>query len=154
MILTFCRWCEATSLATLVRDSAWGLPATLAVHLLSLALLSGTSSMVDLRLLGMRFGIVSARALADALAGWWRAGLVVVGASGVLLFVTEAQRCYETPLFWAKLATLTGALLWTGTIRRRAIASGDDGRLQRVAGGTSIALWLATAVLGRGVGFW
>lgn len=154
MILTFCRWCETTALAGLVRDSAWGLPAMLTVHLLGLALLSGASSLVDVRLLGVRFGDVSARALADGLGGWWRAGLAVVGISGALLFITEAQRCYDTPPFWAKLTFLAAALIWTATVRRWALDSGEDGGLQRVAGGVSIGLWIATAILGRGVGFW
>jgi hypothetical protein len=46
-------WLEATRLAEFIRESEWAFPAVESVHVIALALVIGTISIVDLRLLGL-----------------------------------------------------------------------------------------------------
>lgn len=148
-------WCDQTTLIQAIHDSTLLFPAIMAAHVVGLAWLGATIAAVDLRLLGVGFREHSAAALARDLRGWMWGGLALTIGSGVLLFASEALRCYESPLFWIKMSLLVSALLFAATIRRSQLR--DDGpppRYERTAGAVSLALWFGVALMGRGIGFW
>ena len=155
MLLSFFEWCEATAVGTFVRDSLWLFPAIEAVHLLGLCLLGGSLLVVDLRLLGAGLKRQTIAELAGQVRPWLVGAVVVMGATGLLLFLSEAVKCYYNQSFWVKMTTLPIALLFTFTVRARVARSGglDTSARTRLVGAASIALWFTVAAAGRWIGF-
>jgi len=75
-------------------------------------------------------------------------------ASGVLLFVSEALKCYGSSAFRVKMVLLVAALVFHATVFRsvsRAEASSPVWR--RIAGAGALALWFGVGLAGRGIAF-
>ena len=141
-------WLQHTYLAETIRHSA-ALIATLEiVHLIGLALLLGTMLMVDLSLLGRGIRDYPADRVARELSPWTLGGLGLMLASGPLILVSEAVRCYKTPAFWIKMALLVAAVAFYFTAHRRAIQSGTRARLVALV---SLALWTSVALAGKAI---
>lgn len=138
-----------------VRDSIWAFPVIEAIHLLGLSLLGGALLVVDLRLMGL--GLVRQRIadIAAAMRPWLVSGVVVMGTTGLLLFLSEAVKCYYNQSFWVKIITLPVALTFTFTIRSRVARRGgmDPTWRTRTVALASIALWFTVAAAGRWIGF-
>ena len=155
MLLWVFEWCDATTLGAAVRNSLWLFPAIEAVHLLGLSLLGGALLVVDLRLLGVGLKRQTIAELAEQMRPWLLGALVVMGVTGLLLFLSEAIKCYYNDAFWLKITTLPVALLFGFTVRARvAGTSGLDASIRtRLVGAISIALWFIVAAAGRWIGF-
>lgn len=153
-LLPFFEWCEATALGLAVRESVWLFPAIEAVHLLGLCLLGGALLIVDLRMVGAGLTRTPVALLARQARPWLVAGVVTMLATGVLLFLSEAIKCYYSQAFWVKITTLPLALLFTFAVRERvAAASHVAGAPVAATGALSIALWVIVAAAGRWIGF-
>ena len=155
MLLPFFQWCEATWLGQLVRDSVWLFPVIEAVHLLGLCLLGGAVLIVDLRLLGVGLRNQPISEIARGASPWLRAARVVMLTTGLLLFLSEAVKCYHNPSFWVKITTLPVALLFTFFVRQP-IAQREGfvtSARSRALATVSIGLWFTVAAAGRWIGF-
>ncbi len=155
MLLWVFEWCDATALGAAVRNSLWLFPAIEAVHLLGLSLLGGALLVVDLRLLGVGLKRQTIAELAEQMRPWLLGALVVMGMTGLLLFLSEAIKCYYNDAFWMKITTLPVALLFSFTVRARVAGTGglDASMRTRLVGAISIALWFIVAAAGRWIGF-
>ena len=155
MLLPFFQWCESLWLGRAVVGSLWLFPAIEAVHLLGLAMLGGSVLLVDLRLLGAGLTRWPVSELARYARPWMIAAIVVMIATGVPLFLSEAVKCYYNDAFWVKMTALPIALVFAFTIRARATAESvhNTARRQAVVGALSIALWFTVAAAGRWIGF-
>ncbi len=155
MLLSFFEWCDATALGAGVRNSMWLFPAIEAIHLLGLCVLGGSLLVVDLRLLGVGLKRQTISELADQAGRWLAGAIVVMAVTGILLFLSEAVKCYYNQSFWVKMTTLPIALVFTFTIRARVTRTGgpDTSVRTRLVGATSIALWFIVAAAGRWIGF-
>ena len=148
-------WCDATAVGAAVRSSLWWFPVIEAVHLLGLSVLGGALLLVDLRLLGVGLRNQTISELADQMRPWLVGAIVVMGSTGLLLFLSEAVKCYYNDAFWLKISTLPIALLFSFTVRARVAGAGglDASIRTRLVGATSIALWFTVAAAGRWVGY-
>jgi hypothetical protein len=154
---SFFVWCEHTVIGTVVRESIWLFPIIEVVHLLGLAVLGGAILLVDLRLLGIGLHGVPVASLARSARPWLWASLALTIGSGVLLFLSEALKCFENPAFWLKVVFLIVALLFAGLVRprfTREVTAGPVRLGARLAGAVSVLLWTGVAAAGRGIGFW
>jgi hypothetical protein len=159
-MLEFCQWLDQTAVGSTIRQSLWLFPAIETVHLLGMAALVGTITVLDLRLLGWampqrRVSEVVPRLLPRV---WLGFGVQVV--TGVLLFSSEAVKIYGNPAFRLKmlLLLLAGiqALIFQTVVSRRLQAWDDRPSLPvmaKVTGITSILLWLGIVTAGRFIGF-
>ena len=153
-LLPFFEWCESTALGLLVRESVWLFPVIEAVHLLGLSLLGGALLLVDLRLLGTGLTGTPASALARQTRPWLTAAVATMVVTGVLLFLSEAVKCYYSPSIWVKILTLPIALGFTFFVRQRVAESASTPRgMAAMTGATSMALWFIVAAAGRWIGF-
>ncbi len=155
MLLSFFEWCDATALGAAVRNSLWLFPTIEAVHLLGLCVLGGSLLVVDLRLLGLGLKRQTIAELHAQLRPWLAGALAVMVATGLLLFLSEAVKCYYNQSFWVKITTLPIALLFTFAVRARVARAGglETSARTRLVGATSIALWFTVAAAGRWIGF-
>jgi hypothetical protein len=155
-LLAFFEWCEATALGSAIRASNWLFPVIESVHLLGLAALGGAILLVDLRLLGLGLTRQPAAQLARDVRPLLIGSVLVMLATGVSLFLSEAVKCYYSTPFWVKITTLPLALLFTATLRQRVLAADEAGASplwRKAAGALSILLWVTVAAAGRWSGF-
>lgn len=159
-MLEFCQWLDQTSVGAAIRQSLWLFPAIETVHLLGMAALVGTITVLDLRLLGWampqrKVSQVAARLIRWA---WFAFGLQVV--TGGLLFSSEAVKIYGNPAFRLKmfLLLLAGAqALIFQTVVSRKLPAWDERPsppvMAKAMGLMSILLWLGIVTAGRFIGF-
>jgi hypothetical protein len=155
MLLPLFEWFEASFLGQVVRTSVWLFPVTEAIHLLGLCLLGGAVLVVDLRMLGLGLTRQPIAELARAVRPWLVWAIVVLVTTGVLLFLSEAVKCYYNTSFWVKITTLPIAIAFTFAVRQR-VALGeslDASARSRLVGAVSLALWFTVAAAGRWIGF-
>jgi hypothetical protein len=159
-LLPFCKWLEQSWVGGGVRESLWLFPAIETVHLLGMAALVGTVSVFDLRLLGWVMRGKRVSELGARLLPWACAGFVVQVITGVILFSSEAVKVYGNPAFRVKmlLIVLAGAhalIFHWGLEQDVAVLDGSAvlPAKAKVAGGTSILLWIAIVAAGRFIGF-
>jgi len=157
MLLPFFQWCQDSSLGAMIRESVWMFPIIEAVHLLALALIGGAVLIVDMRLAGLALRRQPAAMVARDAEPWLIGSLVVMIITGVLLFVSEALKCYYSPPFWLKMSFLALAIAFTFTLRRKVAFAGDTlvapWRMKTVAA-LSVLLWSGVGLMGRGIGFY
>ena len=55
-LLTLCEWIESSAAGAIVRESLYGFPALVTLHVIGLGLSAGTIVWFDLRLLGVGLG--------------------------------------------------------------------------------------------------
>ncbi|KPJ83559.1 MAG: hypothetical protein AMS19_03980 [Gemmatimonas sp. SG8_23] len=149
----FFEWCEGTLLGSAVRDSIYAFPLIEALHLVALCVMGGALIVVDLRLLGLGLKQQGIAQLAAQVRPWLVGGIVVMLGTGVLLFLSEAIKCFYNTAFWVKILTLPVALIFTFAVRERLLDGLDTGLSSRLLGATSLALWFVVAAAGRWIGF-
>ncbi len=155
-LLPFFEWCEATGFGQAVKTSAWAFAVTESVHLLALAAIGGAVLVVDLRLLG--FGLRNQRVadVAREAFPWLVGSLLVMLATGIVLFMSEAIKCYYSTPFWVKMTSLALAIVFTFTIRRW-VTLAEEERVRpavyKLVALVSLALWFGVGAGGRWIGF-
>lgn len=153
-LLPLFQWFEATAIGTIVRESLWLFPVIECIHLLALSMLGGAVLVVDLRLLGFGLRDQPAGELAQKLHPWLVRSLATMIATGIPMFLSEAQKCYYSPPFWYKMGLLTLAATFAFTVRRRVLA-GSFGPLRgRLTAAASLALWFGVGFSGRWIAFY
>ena len=159
-MLEFCQWLDQTSVGTAIRQSLWLFPAIETVHLLGMAALVGTISVLDLRLLGWAVRQRPVSQLASRLIPLAWVGFGVQVITGALLFSSEAVKIYGNPAFRLKMLLLliagVQALFFQTTVSQKLPAWDDRPSLPfaaKLIGLSSILLWMGIVTAGRFIGF-
>lgn len=143
-----------------IREYTGAFPWIESFHVLALTLVFGTIFIVDLRLIGVASHRRGARQLIlDLLPFTWGAFALAV-VTGALLFASNAVAyAHNAPFLWKMLAIVAAGLnmaFFHLTAYRR-IVDWDDALppplAARMAGMTSLALWVLVIFLGRWIGF-
>ncbi len=156
----FFAWLHATSFATAIRENGLLFPWIESVHVLALTLVVGSISIVDLRLLGVASANRSvAKLMREVLPFTWGAFALAL-ATGSSLFASHAVgyaanfqfRMTMLLLFLAGINMLVFHLV-TG----RGVGKWDEAGITpmagKIAGGTSLLLWIGIVAFGRWIGF-
>lgn len=155
-LLAFFQWCYDTGVGDYIRNSSWLFPVIEAVHLLGFGLTLGAVLIVELRLLGTGLNRQSVSQLAANVQPWLLGGIVLMFASGIPLFLSEAIKAYYSFAFWMKMSSLFLVLLYTFTLRRRITGTNlasERPLLARSLAVVSLSLWFGVAWGGRWIGF-
>ncbi len=157
MLLTAAAWLDTVGIGGWARGSALVYPVANSLHLLGLVMLIGGIGVVDLRVAGL-WRTLPIAPLSRALTPVAVVGLVVMVASGIVLFAADGRALAASDIFFRKLVLIALALAnavafrwiwgdriggWSGPVPRAA-------RLMAVA---SLALWLAAGTLGRWIAY-
>ena len=126
-------------------------PTILMLHTVGLAMIVGPAWVLDMRLLGF-----AARLPIEALRGAFRimwVGFLINAATGIALFISEADEKGMKWIFWAKMASIAMALIVTSRLRRVVFGGSRvpevvPPRAKRLAI-SSLALWFAAITAGR-----
>jgi hypothetical protein len=154
VLLPFFEWAEATYLGRVVRESIWAFPVLEAIHLVGLCVLGGALLVVDLRMLGFGLRDSTIGELDRQARPWLTVGVAILIVTGVLLFLSEAIKCYHNTAFWVKITTLPLALVFSYSVRNRfARGAMYTSAYSQWVGGVDLLLWFIVAAGGRWIGF-
>lgn len=156
ILLPLFRWFDASAIGAGIRSSTYVFPVVECFHLMGMVLLLGTLVVVDLRLLGFGLRHQSISRVAAALAPVTWIGLGTMIVTGLLLFLSEALKCYGNAAFPYKMFFLFLGLIVYFTIHR-SITKKDDAQIGPIRGRlvavVSLCLWFGVALAGRAIGF-
>jgi hypothetical protein len=149
-------WIEKTGLGHAIRQSKWTFAITEVLHLLGLTLLLGTVLIMGLRLFGFVLRTKAVAEIARELRPWSIGGLTLVVVTGLLLFVSEATKCWGNIAFRYKMLFLFLALLFQFTGLQR-VSRADEYRFsplaRKITALVSILLWFGVGTAGRAIAF-
>ena len=159
-MLQFCQWLDQTAVGTAIRQSLWLFPAIETVHLLGMAALVATITVLDLRLLGLAVRQQPISKLAARVIPLAWLGFAVQLITGALLFSSEAVKIYGNPAFRLKMLLLLLAgvqALVFQTLTSKSLPAWDDRpslpATAKAMGAISLLLWAAIVTAGRFIGF-
>jgi hypothetical protein len=154
------KWLETTSLSVFILESEWAFPTIESVHVIAIALVIGTISIVDLRLLGLASTKRGFSELSHELLPWTWLAFVVAAIAGLLLFISHATEYFDNTAFRIKLLLILLAginMLYFHLFTCRNVSEWDGSSAvpmaARIAGGISLACWIAVVGFGRWIGF-
>ena len=154
-LLPFFRWCDSTWLGVTIRGSRIYFPVIETFHLLALTILFGAVIVLNLRLCRIIMRNQPVIQVAQDLSPWAMWSLVVILVSGVMLFLSEAMKCYASKPFQVKMLFLFAALIFHFTIHRKVTKTDrDPGLISGVfVGVVNLLLWFGVGLGGRAIGF-
>jgi hypothetical protein len=120
-VMPFFQWCDGAWVANAIRNSRVAFPIIENIHLFALTVLLGSVVVLSLRQFNLALTGQSVAEVAAHLKPWNRLGLVVILVSGILLFLSEAMKCYSTTSFRVKMIFLFFALIFQFTIYNRLV---------------------------------
>lgn len=159
-IAAFVAWVDTTRLSIFIQESAWAFPMIESIHVLALAFVVGTITIVDLRLLGLASGGRPIEELCREVLPWtWRAFLVAALA-GSLMFVSHAKDYFENTAFRLKILVLLVAganMLIFHLVTYRSVGTWGREAVPpvsvKIAGAFSLTCWVGVVFFGRLIGF-
>jgi hypothetical protein len=146
----FLAWIEDSAFSTALRESDYAFPLSLTVHVVSVALVAGTTLPISLRLIGYLKG-APISSLMRYLPIFW-VGLVASAASGLLLLIAYPTKSLTNPLFYLKIAAILIAVAMVWMLRRSLRTPGlseKDLPFPGLIGGASLGLWTFVIAAGR-----
>lgn len=149
------RWFDATPISLIIRNSTYIFPVVEVLHLFGLTLLLGTVTVVDMRILGFGMRRQSVSDLASALTPWSVGAAILTIVSGILLFLSEAMKCYGNAAFPYKMWLLLGGIILYFLTQRRITSptsTMSSGWMKLIAV-LSLFLWYGVAIAGRAIAF-
>ena len=160
MLQSLMEWLESTSLAVFIHERPWAFTAHEDIHVVAISLVIGTIMLVDLRLLGFastkRPFVEFARGILPVT--WF--GFAIAALTGSLMFITRATDYYVSATFLIKMLLIAVAginmlIFELGTVRgvQDWNVNPTPPRSARLAGGISLACWVAVVIFGRWTGF-
>jgi len=133
-------------------------PTIQTIHILAIAILTVSVTMIGLRVLGVTAGYESTAVLMRRLRPWTWTGLCVLVITGVLLFIEEPDRLLADIGFQIKMALLVVAIPATivgdAAVRRSNVeGTPKRGVNPRVAAVATLSLWLGVIIFGRWIAY-
>jgi MFS superfamily sulfate permease-like transporter len=160
-LTAFCESVERTSIAQAMANSSWLFPAVATIHLTAMALLVGSISAFDLRLLGLILTRERVSRLAERLLPFTWSAFAIMAITGFLLFGSDPVHKYcPNPSFRIKLVLIALAGVNMSIFHLtvyRTVHKWDTARSPplwaKMVGTFSVALWAGVIIAGRWVGF-
>ena len=159
-LYSICEWLEQTGLGTSVRDSTWLFPIIETVHIVGIVLLVGSTSVLDLRLMGLTYREQPVSKLAWRFLPWAWVGFLVQVITGGLLFSSEATKMITNLGFQIKMLLIVVAglnALVFHLIAYQSVGKWENDRVAplsaRAAGLISILLWFGIVAAGRWIAY-
>jgi hypothetical protein len=154
------QWMQNSDIGTGIRESIWFFPIVEATHVLALAFSVGVLVWFDLRLMGWGMKHQPISQVHKQIMPLAFVGFVVMFITGVLLFWSEAEKCYLSGFFRAKVVFLVLAGLNAGFFElstKKTIEDWDKYPIPpvkaRMAGLVSIISWTAVIIAGRATAY-
>jgi hypothetical protein len=139
-----------------LRESSYGFPVLLTLHVVSMAAFLGLIIMMDLRLVGIGSRRTPFSQVQKTLFPWQIGFMVVTSIVGGLLFYSQPMRYYHKYYFWMKMGVMAlaglNAMVFHFTTYRTVALWDNSPRLPsgaKMAGIFSLVLWACVLAFGR-----
>jgi len=159
-LYAFCHWLENTGMGVSIRESLWLFPVIETVHIFGIICLVGSTSILDLRLMGLAFREDTVSTLARRFLPWTWAGFIIQVSTGFLLFSSEATKMFGNAAFQVKMLLIV--LAGVNAFIFHSLAYKSVGKWEhdpvaplsaRFAGTFSILLWFGIVAAGRWIAY-
>jgi len=154
----FWAWLEALPLSTAIGES-WWFPLLESLHVITATFVVGSILMVDLRLLGLAARQHPVGRITREVIPWTLTAFGLSAVTGVGMFLTRAShyidnRAFQVKLVLLVLAGVNMAVFHFGTSRSMARwdKSSVTSAASRLAGASSLGLWVGVMLAGRWIG--
>ncbi len=151
--LDFFKWCDSTWISQVIRDSTNIFPVVEVFHLFGLTLLLAVVTVVDIRILGFGLRRQSIQTVAKGLEKWGVGAALLTITTGILLFLSEAMKCYANQAFpykmWFLLAGIVLYFLTHRGITKNTMSLG----MMKVVAVLTLFVWYGVALAGRAIAF-
>jgi hypothetical protein len=156
----FSDWLAAAPVSLTLQGVSWLVPTVQTLHILAIAAVLTSASMINLRLAGVGARTLTLAAATARFVPWVWSAVVVLALSGSILIVIEPRRPLTNPVFFLKLALIVAvalvmlatswplrrdALYWERSVARR--------RLGWSIAVLSTALWIGVICAGRWIAY-
>ena len=159
-ILSLCEALQSLPWVSGIKQSEWQFPVLESVHSLAIATMIWPAALLDMRLLGLALRRRPVSQVAAQFLPWVWTGFSMMVLTGLVLFSSEAVKCYNSPFFRVKLllVALAGinALTFHVTVFRNVAAWDENAATPfraKLAGGLSLAFWMGVVAMGRGLAY-
>ena len=155
-LLSLCEWLQNTGFGTYIRESTLAFPVIEGSHLLGLAAMLGPTLMFDLRLTGLAWKNEPVTKIYSQFLAVTQIGAILMMSTGVVLFWSEAVKCYNSGYFRVKalglvIAAINAAIFHFGFYKT--VGNWDNDPTPparaRIAGFTSMFIWAVVVLTGR-----
>lgn len=156
----FSDWLAASPASVSLQGIEWMVPTVQTIHILAIAAVLSSATMVNLRLVGFGASSQSFASVSSRFVPWIWYAIVVLALSGAVLILIEPARPLLNPVFFVKLALIAGVILLLLTI---AMPLGRDplywersARRRRIGWGIaalSSLLWVGVICAGRWIAY-
>ena len=136
-----------------LNTNEWAFPVCEVLHIVGFAMLIGTITIVDLRLLGVGMRRQTAAELVRDTAPWTLLGLMLVLTTGPLIFSSGPATYVHNASFHYKMTALAVGILYNWTVHKKVANSPDPGRVGVLVGAFSILLWASIIFAGIFIAF-
>lgn len=154
-IYPFFEWCDATWLGQTVRGNTYMFPFIETVHIIALTILFGAILLIDLRILGLAIPRMTSNRMYREFNPYINWSLFTILITGVLLFLSEAVKCFDNEAFAPKILFLTLAIILHYTAHKK-VTSGVIERHpmgHKLVALVSLWWWFSIGIAGRAIGF-
>lgn len=149
-------WIEQTAPAHYIRESKWIFSVAEVFHLFGLTLLLGIVVFLSLRLCGLVLQKKDLAAITRELRPLSIGALTLVIATGLILFISEATKCWGNVAFRYKVLFLFLALLFQFTGLQKVTRASEhrfSPTTRKITAFVAVFLWFGVAVAGRAIAF-
>jgi hypothetical protein len=151
-------WLYATPVSTHLRDADWIVPTVQSIHIVAIAILMGSSIVLNLRLAGLMARTDSAPVVRQRYLPWLWAALAVLLMTGLVLVIAEPDRVLANWVFWTKMLLVVVAFITTVTIRVPmrddfAAKAGAWRIIAKPLAVLSLIMWVLVIVCGRWIAY-
>jgi hypothetical protein len=150
---------ELSPVGDFVASSSWAFPTIETVHVIAIVTVFGTVAMMDLRLLGLASKENRITELSRDTLTWTWGAFLLAAITGTLLWFSKAHIYMREPWFYAKMILIGVAginMAIFHAVTWRTIGQWDAGpppKAAKIAGFTSLALWVVVIACARMIGF-
>jgi len=131
-----------------------GLPPIMqTAHLLSIAVVLGSTVLLSLRTLGLAVPSQLPQEMARRFSPWTWGALPILLISGAIFVLARPQRYFTNPVFGIKVALFLPALVLAGLLYRELKQSDAIGPRARVLAGLNLLAWTAIVLAGRWIAY-
>jgi hypothetical protein len=155
-LFQMCEWLRDTAISVSIRESILMFPVIEGTHLLCIGASAGLIAISDLRMMGVTFKKYPLSDVFNGILPYMVMGFAVTMITGILLFISEPVKLYESIWFRYKLLFLVlagfNALIYHTTIYRSRAewdASPSPPMAVKLAGLFSILSWSIVIIAGR-----
>ena len=159
-IMRFCTWLDQTAISQFIQSAGWIVPTVQTIHILSIAAVFASATMITSRLVGWAGLDRSPRQFAARFLPfiWWP--LLLLLTTGIVMIIGEPARELANWVFQLKMLLLIAAIVATRTIQRQlagattaSSTASSAPRTVRVLSVLTLFLWVGIIFAGRWIAY-